>query len=45
MQMQGSSVVKSKIFENMYKGSEIALVLFAIFVIILFTKTLLKELK
>jgi hypothetical protein len=45
MQMQGASVVKSKIFENMHKGSEIALVLFAIFVIILFTKTLLKELK
>jgi hypothetical protein len=45
MQMQGASVVKSKIFENMHKGSEIALVLFSIFVIILFTKTLLKELK
>jgi hypothetical protein len=45
MQAQGKDAVESKIFENMHKGSEIALVLFMIFVMILFVKTLLKELK
>jgi len=45
MQKQGESVVNSKIFENMHKGSEIALTLFMIFIIILFVKTLQKELK
>ncbi len=45
MQMQGESVVNSKIFENMHKGSEIALVLFMLFVTILFVRTLQKELK
>jgi hypothetical protein len=45
MQKQGSSIVNDKIFNNMHKGSEIALVLFIIFIIILFAKTLLKELK
>jgi len=45
MQSQGESVVNSKIFENMHKGSEIALVLFMVFVIVLFVKTLQKELK
>ncbi len=45
MQKQGESVVDSKIFENMHKGSEIALTLFMIFIIILFIRTLQKELK
>jgi len=45
MQAQGEKVVESKIFENMHKGSEIALVLFMIFVVILFVRTLQKELK
>ena len=45
MQLKGESVVNSKIFENMHKGSEIALVLFMIFLIILFVRTLQKELK
>jgi len=45
MQMKGESVVNSKIFENMHKGSEIALILFMIFVVILFVRTLQKELK
>ena len=45
MQKQGESVVNSKIFENMHKGSEIALILFVIFLIVLFVRTLQKELK
>ena len=45
MQKQGESAVNSKIFENMHKGSEIALTLFMIFVIVLFVITLQKELK
>ncbi len=45
MQSQGESVVNSKIFENMHKGSEIALTLFMVFVVVLFVKTLLKEIK
>ena len=45
MQSQGESIVNSKIFENMHKGSEIALVLFMFFVIVLFVRTLQKELK
>jgi hypothetical protein len=45
MQAQGEKVLQSKIFENMHKGSEIALTLFMIFVIILFVRTLQKELK
>ncbi len=45
MQRQGESVVNSKIFENMHKGSEIALTLFMVFVVVLFVKTLLKEIK
>jgi len=45
MQMQGESVVESTIFENMHKGSEIALTLFMVFITILFVRTLQKELK
>ena len=45
MQMQGESVVESTIFENMHKGSEIALTLFMVFIAILFVRTLQKELK
>ncbi len=45
MQKQGEKVVQSHIFENMHKGSEIALTLFMIFIIVLFVKTLIKELK
>ena len=45
MQAQGEKVVTSKIFENMHKGSEIALMLFMVFAIILFVRTLQKELK
>jgi len=45
MQKQGESVVNSKVFENMHKGSEIALTLFMIFLVILFVRTLQKELK
>ena len=45
MQMQGASVVESVKFENMHKGSEIGLTLFMIFLIILFVRTLQKELK
>jgi len=45
MQMKGESVVNSKIFENMHKGSEIALTLFMLFLIVLFVRTLQKELK
>jgi hypothetical protein len=45
MQMQGPSIVNDKIFNNMHKGSEIALVLFIIFCLILFVRTLQKELK
>ena len=45
MQKQGESVVNSKIFENMHKGSEIALMLFMLFLIALFVRTLQKELK
>ncbi len=45
MQAQGEKVVNSHIFENMHKGSEIALMLFMVFAIILFVRTLQKELK
>jgi len=45
MQKEGESVVSSKIFENMHKGSEIALMLFMLFLIALFVRTLQKELK
>ena len=45
MQAQGEKVVNSQIFENMHKGSEIALMLFMVFAIILFVRTLQKELK
>ena len=45
MQMKGESVVNSKIFENMHKGSEIALTFFMLFLIVLFVRTLQKELK
>ena len=45
MQKQGQSIVNSKIFENMHKGSEISLALFIIFITILFIRTLQRELK
>jgi hypothetical protein len=45
MQQEGEKVVDSEIFENMHKGSEIALVLFMLFLTTLFIKTLQKELK
>ena len=45
MQAQGEKVVKSQIFENMHKGSEIALMFVMLFAIILFVRTLQKELK
>ncbi len=45
MQAQGEKVVNSHIFENMHKGSEIALMLFMVFAVILFVRTLQKELK
>lgn len=45
MQLQGQGVVQSHIFENMHKGSEIALSLFMLFVVTLFVRTLQKELK
>ncbi len=45
MQKQGEDVVNSHIFENMHKGSEIALALFLLFGFTLFIRTLLKELK
>ena len=43
MQKQGESVVNSKIFENMHKGSEIALVLFMIFLITIFIRNVQKD--
>ncbi len=43
MQKQGESVVNSKIFENMHKGSEIALTLFIIFLITLFVRDIQKD--
>ena len=45
MQKNGEVAVNNQIFENMHKGSEIALILFLFFTLILFIKTLLKELK
>ena len=45
MQRQGEKVVNSHIFENMHKGSEIALTFIMIFAIVLFIRTLQKELK
>ena len=45
MQSQGEKVVRSQIFENMHKGSELALTFVMIFAIILFVRTLQKELK
>ena len=45
MQAQGEKVVNSHIFENMHKGSEIALMLFMVFAVILFVRTWQKELK
>lgn len=45
MQKKGESVVGSQIFENMHKGSELALIFVLIFAIILFIRTLQKELK
>ena len=45
MQQQGREVLNSKIFENMHKGSEIALGFFIIFLLILYIRTLQKELK
>lgn len=45
MQTQGQSVVNSHTFENMHKGSELALTFFMIFLIVLFVRTLQKELK
>ncbi len=45
MQAQGEKVVNSHIFENMHKGSEIALFLVMLFALILFVRTLQKELK
>jgi len=45
MQSQGEKVVNSHIFENMHKGSEIALIFVLIFAIVLFVRTLQKELK
>ena len=45
MQSQGEKVVNSHIFENMHKGSELALTFVMIFAIILFVRTLQKELK
>ena len=45
MQSQGEQVVKSQIFENMHKGSEIALMFVLLFGVILFVRTLQKELK
>ena len=43
MQKQGQSVVNSKIFENMHKGSEIALVLFMIFLITIFIRNVQRD--
>ena len=43
MQKQGESVVNSKIFENMHKGSEIALVLFMIFLITIFIRDVQRD--
>ena len=43
MQKEGESVINSKIFENMHKGSEIALVLFIIFLITLFIRDLQRD--
>ena len=43
MQKEGESVVSNKIFENMHKGSEIALMLFMLFLIALFVRTLQKD--
>ena len=43
MQKQGESVVNSKIFENMHKGSEIALVLFMIFLITIFIRNVQRD--
>jgi len=43
MQKQGQSVVNSKIFENMHKGSEIALVLFMIFLITIFIRDVQRD--
>ena len=45
MQNQGEQVVKSQIFENMHKGSEIALMFVLFFGVVLFVRTLQKELK
>ncbi len=45
MQKQGEKVVNSHIFENMHKGSEIALALFLLFGFALFIRTLMQELK
>ncbi len=45
MQAQGEKAVNSHIFENMHKGSEIALVFVMLFALILFVRTLQKELK
>lgn len=45
MQKQGEQVVKSQIFENMHKGSEIALMFVMLFALVLFIRTLQKELK
>jgi len=43
MQKQGESIVNSKIFENMHKGSEIALVLFMIFLITIFIRNVQRD--
>ena len=43
MQKEGESVVNSKIFENMHKGSEIALVLFMIFLITIFIRNVQRD--
>ncbi len=45
MQDQGEKAVNSPIFENMHKGSEIALFFVMLFALILFVRTMQKELK
>ncbi len=45
MQAQGEKAVNSTIFENMHKGSEIALFFVMLFALILFVRTMQKELK
>ena len=43
MQKEGESIVNSKIFENMHKGSEIALIIFMISLITIFIRNVQKD--